>query len=113
MDAKVTLLIKGCYIPVRIVHILTEGDTHPIVAPTAHTSGMSPEAWALFVESVSSPIMLLVTPMFPLSRPAMQRLLEGSATVDCEGILEYLTTRPLKVLERPNPVMDIASPAIP
>ena len=55
--------------------------TYPIVTPTAHTRGKSPDAWALFVESVSSPTIPLTTPMFPLSKPAMQRLLEGSATV--------------------------------
>jgi hypothetical protein len=54
---------------------------YPIVTPTAQMRGMSPDAWALFVESVSSPIMLLTTPMFPLSKPAMQRLSEGLAMV--------------------------------
>ena len=55
--------------------------THPIVPPTPHTSGMSPDAWARFVESVSSAIMVFPTPMFPLSKPAMQRLAGISVTV--------------------------------
>ena len=55
--------------------------THPIVPPTPHTSGMSADAWARFVESVSSPIMVFPTPMFPLSKPAMQRLVGMSVTV--------------------------------
>ena len=56
--------------------------TYPIVAPTAHAIGMSPDTWALFVESVSSAIMLLATPMFPLRKPAIHRLSERSATIE-------------------------------
>jgi hypothetical protein len=57
------------------------GVTYPIVTPTAHTRGRSPNTWAWFVESVSSPTMLLTTAMFPLNNPATHRLAKRSAMV--------------------------------
>ena len=59
--------------------------TYPIVTPTAHTRGMSPDTWARFVVSVSSVIMLLTTPMLPLSKPATQRLVGRSVMVLLRG----------------------------
>ena len=55
---------------------------YPIVTPRAHARGNNPDTRALFVESVSSPNMLLATPTFPLSRPAKHRLSEGSAMAE-------------------------------
>ena len=49
--------------------------TYPIVTPTPHMRDASPDAWALFVVSVISPTRVLTTPIFPLSKPAMNRLL--------------------------------------
>ena len=65
--------------------------------PVAQTRGMSPDTWALFVESVTSAIILLMTPMFPSSKPAMQRLFMEGVNDDrsVKGSFEYLTTSPL------------------
>ena len=52
---------------------------YPIVEPRARIRGNNPDTRAMFVESVSSPIMLLATAAFPFSRPAKHRLLERSA----------------------------------
>lgn len=82
--ARVTHQQKDCRTLVRIVDVAEVlRITYPIVAPMAHTRGRSPDTWALFVESVSSPIMLLATPMFPLSKPAIHRLSERSARSNC------------------------------
>ena len=37
-------------------------NTHPRLAPVAHTTGISAKAFARFVGSVSSPIALFITP---------------------------------------------------
>ena len=75
VGVEVTRLLKDCPALVRIVHSADVGLTYPIVTPIPHTRGASPDTWALFVESVVSPIIFLTTPMFPLSKPATQRLL--------------------------------------
>jgi hypothetical protein len=50
--------------------------SYPIDPPRAHTIDMNEKAQAMFVESVISPIILLITPMFPFVIPARQRLNE-------------------------------------
>jgi len=40
--------------------------SYPIVAPNAQTAGINAKASARFVLSVSSPIVLLMTPVFRL-----------------------------------------------
>jgi len=43
-------------------------ETHPMVAPNPHTTGISEKPSALFVESVSSPITLFITPVRSINR---------------------------------------------
>ena len=71
--------------------------THPIVAPVLHGKGCHANARATFVSSVSSPMMLLMTPMLPLSAPLRERE----------------TTRPAKVRERPKQYMERERPRKP
>ena len=52
-------------------------ETHPMVTPMAQTIGIKENARAKFVESVISAIIHLMTPMFPLSIPARDRLAKG------------------------------------
>lgn len=75
---RVTRLQKDYRTLVRIAHVSDVGYV-PNRGPTAHTRGGNADTCALFVESMSSPIVLLPTPTFPLSKPAMQWLMEGSA----------------------------------
>jgi hypothetical protein len=51
-----------------------EANTHPNDNPTAQAIGNKANPCAIFVESVNSPSMLFMTPVFPLSAPVMQRL---------------------------------------
>ena len=47
---------------------------NPMVPPTAQVTGINEKARAMFVLSVSSAIILFMTPVFPLSAPCKQRL---------------------------------------
>jgi hypothetical protein len=51
-----------------------EMSTYPTETPSAHVTGISAKACAMLVESVNSPIMLFMTPVFPLSSPLRHRL---------------------------------------
>jgi hypothetical protein len=48
--------------------------TDAIVAPDAQMRGNIAIPCAILVESVNSPIMLLITPTLPFNSPAMHRL---------------------------------------
>lgn len=52
-----------------------------MLAPAHHTMGMSEKPCAMLDASVSSPIMLFMTPVFPLSIPARHRLCAGGGGV--------------------------------
>jgi hypothetical protein len=49
-----------------------------MVPPTAQVTGINEKPRAMFDSSVSSAIMLFMTPMFPLSIPCRQRLAKPS-----------------------------------
>ena len=51
-----------------------ETKAYPRVQPVVQTSDSKANASALFVESVKSPMVLLITPTFPLRRPVRHRL---------------------------------------
>jgi hypothetical protein len=48
--------------------------SNPTVLPTAQVSGTNEKPRAMFVSSVSSAIILFMTPIFPFSIPFKQRL---------------------------------------
>jgi hypothetical protein len=50
-------------------------NTHPSDIPNDQAIGNHANPWARFVESVSSPSMLFITPAFPFRAPMMQRLM--------------------------------------
>lgn len=54
---------------------------YSIATPSAHTRGKSPDAWALFEESVGPPTMRLTASVFPLKKATIQRLSQISAAV--------------------------------
>jgi len=47
---------------------------NPMVPPRAQITGINEKPRAIFVSSVSSATILLITPMFPLSMPFKHRL---------------------------------------
>ena len=102
-----------------------------MVAPNPQTTGIKENPSARFVESVSSPITLFITPdrpsvkldvevesipIFPLSSPLRHRL-EDEPTKLAEAhkpiCRQYLRTKAQKVRERPKASMDNVVPSKP
>ena len=65
---------------------------NPMVPPRAQITGINEKPRAIFVSSVSSASILLITPMFPLSMPFKHRLV----------IKTSMVTKPLKSEKQKN-----------
>ena len=66
---------------------------YPTVAPVDQTTGMRAIPCAILVESVNSPIMLLMTPTLPFNSPARQRLHKIIGKLQRNMLISYLMTR--------------------
>lgn len=89
-----------------------EIDIHPKVEPISHPIGMKANAWAIFVASVSSPIMLFTAPTLPFNKPHIQRLKGLSPHPGGESGTDLITSSK-KVVERPKKSIEIHKPESP
>ena len=71
--------------------------SYPIASPRGQQRGIYLNAWITFVESESSPMALLMTPVFPFINPERDRL----------------TMSPVNVLEKPKLIMETTTPQSP
>jgi hypothetical protein len=102
--------------------------THPKAHPVDQASGIIPKAVAILVESVISPTMLLITPMFPfralardasISKPSVMICIVPIQTSTEENVrkmsihgneVTHLITAPQKVLDSPKQNMESDRP---
>ncbi len=91
-----------------------------MVPPRAQITGINEKPRAIFVSSVSSASILLITPMFPLSMPFKQRLvwdlIENGIVTKLRSekqIKTYLKTSAQKERERPKRMIEMIVPRRP
>src|SRR5260370_7032842 len=93
---------------------------YPMVPPRAQITGINEKPRAIFVSSVSSASILLITPMFPLSMPFKQRLvwnlIENGIVTKLRSekqIKTYLKTSAQKERENPQRMIELLMPKRP